>query len=85
MVSFLGAASHHIASKNITDLNDFKTRLIEMQPILSDIISNLCPVIWLNQFPLVELPFYMHGDRKRIDVTTDHLEHYNKAVRNLLR
>ena len=69
---------YHMMKDYGADFDEYQERLRNFAPILGQ-LANVSQVIWLNQYPSVEL--YGETDAKNTDIHTQKIFQYNEAVR----
>ncbi|KAK4006639.1 hypothetical protein OUZ56_011797 [Daphnia magna] len=79
---FLGIEVYHMLNENGADFFLYNKKIIEISQILEQ-LSNLTQVIWLNQYPVLE--GYGPNNAHNVDIHSEKVNHYNEAVRQILR
>ncbi|KAI9559361.1 hypothetical protein GHT06_016150 [Daphnia sinensis] len=77
---FLSIVVHHMLGTNGADHRLYEENLKKFAPEL-DRLANVSQVIWLNQYPVEELPEKIHDHNTYIH--SEKIDSYNRAIRRL--
>lgn len=81
MVCNTGIVVHNMLGVNGADHRFYEKKFRKLAPQLSR-LANVTRVIWLNQYPVVDLHDYMNTDNTCIH--SEKIHNYNKVIRRML-
>lgn len=73
---------YHMLQEYGADHQLYQEKLAQFGPILNKLAS-VSQVIWLNQYPVVEL--YAKTGTRNTDIHVQKVDQYNKATRRILK
>jgi hypothetical protein len=73
---------HHMLESNGADFKLYQKNLVKLGQVL-DHLTKVSKVIWLNQYPTIELYGKTHSHNT--NVHSEKVHQYNEAVRQILK